>query len=101
MGLRVETDGTADFDQSVVVQNTSTTDTIALDGDSGGGNISPGAKATLSEGTASLESQSDELLVLLQNLQKPRDEVLLDCHFPGSGSSGGIFTFCTGVRMDR
>jgi len=34
-------------------------------------------------------------------LQIARDEVLLDCHIPDSGSAGGVFTFCTGVRMDR
>jgi hypothetical protein len=101
MGLRVETDGNTDFDQSVVVRNTTANQTLALDGDSGGGNIFHGATATLSEGTAWLDSQPDELLVIIQNLQIARDEVLLDCHFPGAGSVGGTFTFCTGVRMDR
>ena len=101
MGLRVETDGSTDFDQSVVVRNTTANQTLALDGDSGGANIFHGATATLSKGTAWLDSQPDELLVIIQNLQIARDEVLLDCHFPGSGSVGGTFTFCTGVRMDR
>ncbi|WP_157592049.1 hypothetical protein [Solirubrobacter soli] len=101
MGLRVETDGNTDFDQSVVVRNTTANQTLALDGDSGGANIFHGAAATLSKGTAWLDSQPDELLVIIQNLQIARDEVLLDCHFPASGSTGGIFTFCTGVRMDR
>ena len=101
MGLRVETDGKTDFDQSVVVRNTTANQTLALDGDSGGANIFHGATATLSKGTAWLDSQPDELLVIIQNLQIARDEVLLDCHFPGSGSVGGTFTFCTGVRMDR
>jgi hypothetical protein len=97
MGLRVETD----FDQSVVVRNTTANQTLALDGDSGGSNIFHGATATLSKGTALLNSQPDELLVIIQNLQIARDEVLLDCHFPSAGSVGGTFTFCTGVRMDR
>ena len=101
MGLRVETDGNIDFDQSVVVRNTTANQTLALDGDSGGANIFHGATATLSKGTAWLNSQPDELLVIIQNLQIARDEVLLDCHFPGSGSVGGTFTFCTGARMDR
>jgi hypothetical protein len=101
MGLRVQTDGNTDFDQSVVVRNTTANQTLALDGDSGGANIFHGATATLSKGTAWLNSQPDELLVIIQNLQIARDEVLLDCHFPGAGSVGGTFTFCTGVRMDR
>jgi hypothetical protein len=101
MGLRVETDGNTDFDQSVVVRNTTANQTLALDGDNGGANIFHGTTATLSEGTAWLDSQPDELLVIIQNLQIARDEVLLDCHFPGAGSVGGTFTFCTGVRMDR
>jgi hypothetical protein len=101
MGLRVQTDGNTDFDQSVVVRNTTANQILALDGDSGGANIFHGASATLSKGTAWLNSQPDELLVIIQNLQIARDEVLLDCHFPGAGSVGGTFTFCTGVRMDR
>ena len=101
MGLRVQTDGNTDFDQSVVVRNTTANQTLALNGDSGGANIPHGATATLSKGTALLDSQPDELLVIIQNLQVARDEVLLDCHFPSAGSVGGTFTFCTGVRMDR
>jgi hypothetical protein len=101
MGLRIETDGNPDFDQSVVIRNTTANQTLALDGDSGGANISHGATATLSKGSAWLNSQPDELLVIIQNLQIARDEVLLDCHFPGSGSVGGTFTFCTAARMDR
>jgi hypothetical protein len=101
MGLRVETDGNTDFDRSVVLRNTTANQTLALDGDSGGANIFHGGTATLSQGTAWLDSQPDELLVIIQNLQIARDEVLLDCHFPGAGSVGGTFTFCTGVRMDR
>jgi hypothetical protein len=101
MGLLVQTDGNPDFDQSVKVRNTTANQTLALDGDSGGSNIFHGATATLSQGTALLNSQPDELLVIIQNLQIARDEVLLDCHFPSAGSVGGTFTFCTGVRMDR
>jgi hypothetical protein len=100
MGLRIETDGTSDFDASVVMRNTGTA-TLALVGDSGGGNVFAGQKATITEGSTGLDSQSDEALFLIQTLPSGRDEVLVDCHFPSAGNQTGIFTFCTGVRVDR
>ncbi len=98
MGLRIETDGTADFDTSVVMHNTGT-GTLQLVGDFGGGNVFAGQKSTISEGNTGLDSQSDETLFLVQSTG--RDEVLVDCHFPSAGNVTGIFTFCTGVRVDR
>jgi hypothetical protein len=98
MGLRIETDGTADFDTSVVLHNTGT-GTLQLVGDFGGGNVFAGQKSTITEGNTGLESQSDETLFLVQSTG--RDEVLVDCHFPAAGNVTGIFTFCTGVRVDR
>jgi len=98
MGLRIETDGLSDFDQSVVVHNTGT-GTLVLVGDSGFGNVFAGQKATLSEGSTGLDSQPDETLFLVQTAG--RDEVQVDCHFPTAGNQTGIFTFCTGVRVDR
>jgi hypothetical protein len=100
IGLRIETDGTSDFDQSVIMHNTGAA-TLALVGDSGGGNVFAGAKATITEGNTGLDSQDDEALFLVQTLPAGRDEVLVDCHFPSSGNQTGIFTFCTGVRVDR
>jgi hypothetical protein len=97
MGLRIETDGTSDFDASVVVHNTGTA-TLELVGDSGFGNMFAGQKSTLSEGSTGLDSQADETLFLVQT---GGDEVLVDCHFPTAGNQTGIFTFCTGVRVDR
>ncbi|MDA0160401.1 hypothetical protein OM076_09000 [Solirubrobacter ginsenosidimutans] len=98
INLRVETDGAADFDTSVIVHNTGTS-TLQLVGDSGGGNIFAGQKATISEGNTGLDSQPDETLFLIQT--NGRDEVLVDCHFPAAGNTTGIFTFCTGVRANR
>jgi hypothetical protein len=45
IGLRIETDGTSDFDTSVIVHDTGTA-TLALVGDSGGGNVFTGQKAS-------------------------------------------------------
>ncbi len=100
MGLRIETDGTADFDTSVVLHNTGTS-TLALVGDSGGGNVFAGQKTTINEHGTLLDSQPDEALFLVQTLPTGRDEVLVDCHFPSAGNQTGVFTFCTGVRVDR
>jgi|tagenome__1003787_1003787.scaffolds.fasta_scaffold20767839_2 hypothetical protein len=100
MGLRIETDGAADFDTSVVMHNTGTA-TLSLVGDFGAGNVFAGQKATINEGNTGLESQSDETLFLVQTLPSGRDEVLVDCHFPAAGNQTGIFTFCTGIRADR
>jgi hypothetical protein len=100
MNLRIETDGASDFDTSVVVHNTGTA-TLALLGDSGSGNVSAGSKATVNEGNTGLDSQPDEALFLVQTLPTGRDEVLVDCHFPDAGNITGVFTFCTGVRVDR
>jgi hypothetical protein len=101
IGLRIETDGTSDFDNSVVMHNTGTA-TLSLVGDSGAGNVFAGQKSTITEGNTGLDSQSDETLFLVQTLAAgARDEVLVDCHFPAAGSQTGIFTFCTGVRVDR
>jgi hypothetical protein len=100
IGLRIETDGTTDFDTSVILHNTGTA-TLALVGDSGGGNVFAGQKATVTEGNTGLQSQTDETLFLVQTLPAGRDEVLVDCHFPSAGNQTGIFTFCTGVRVDR
>jgi hypothetical protein len=99
INLRVETDGAADFDTSVIVHNTGS-GTLQLVGDSGGGNIFAGQKATINEGNTGLNSQPDETLFLIQPTPG-RDEVLVDCHFPASGNTTGIFTFCTGVRVNR
>jgi hypothetical protein len=99
MGLRIETDGTADFDDSVILHNTGTA-TLTLVGDSGFGNVFAGQKSTLVQGSTGLASQPDETLFLVQETPG-RDEVLVDCHFPTAGNQTGIFTFCTGVRVDR
>jgi hypothetical protein len=98
MGLRIETDGTQDFDTSVVMRNTGTA-TLSLVGDGSLGNVFAGQKTTITEGNTGLASQSDETLFLVQ--AAGRDEVLVDCHFPAAGNQAGIFTFCTGVRVDR
>jgi hypothetical protein len=98
MGLRIETDGTADFDTSVVLHNTGT-GSLELVGDSGFGNVLAGQKSTITEGNTGLQSQSDETLFLVQSTG--RDEVLVDCRFPAAGNATGIFTFCTGARVDR
>jgi hypothetical protein len=100
MHLRIETDGDSGFESSVVLHNTGTA-ILALVGDSGGGNVFAGAKATITAGNTGLDSQDDETLFLVQTLPAGRDEVLVDCHFPSSGNQTGIFTFCTGVRVDR
>ncbi len=100
IGLRIETDGNPDFDQSVVLRNTGA-GTLALIGDSGGGTILAGQKTTISQGNTMLRSQTDEALFLVGTLPTGRDEVLIDCHFPADGNQTGVFTFCTGIRVDR
>jgi hypothetical protein len=100
MGLRIETDGASDFDQSVIIHNTGTT-SLQLVGDSGSGNVFAGQKGTINQGNTGLQSQPDETLFLVQSLPTGRDEVLVDCHFPSAGNQTGIFTFCTGARVDR
>src|SRR5689334_9527702 len=75
MGLRIETDGTADFDDSVILHNTGTA-TLTLVGDSGFGNVFAGQKSTLVQGSTGLASQPDETLFLVQETPG-RDEVLI------------------------
>ncbi|HEY6890301.1 MAG TPA: hypothetical protein VI300_21030, partial [Solirubrobacter sp.] len=81
------------------VRNTGTS-TLEFVGDSGAGNLFAGQKTTISEGNTLLASQPDETLFLVQP-NPGRDEVLVDCHFPAAGNQSGIFTFCTGVRVNR
>jgi hypothetical protein len=100
INLRIETDGASDFDTSVILHNTGTA-SLSLVGDSGFGTVSAGSKATINAGGTGLDSQPDEALFLVQTLPTGRDEVLVDCHFPSAGNVTGIFTFCTGVRVDR
>jgi hypothetical protein len=92
VGVKVETDGAIDFDQSVVIRNLGAT-TLFLDLPNGVGTIQAG-KTTEVTGSGDSWTEADwEAVALLQRSGGPR--ALVHCYFP-AGGGGSVLTFCEG-----
>jgi hypothetical protein len=98
IGLSVETDGDPDFDQSVVVRNSSA-HTLSIVSPFGMYNLFAGQAVTEKAGSSWLTSGNGELRLLVEDASAPTTEVLVECVFPNSGP-GAIVSFCTGIRSN-
>jgi hypothetical protein len=92
VGVKVETDGNADFDQSVVIRNTGATN-LFVDVPFGVGTIQAGKTTEVTGSGDSWTEAEWEAVALLQRSGGP--SALIHCYFP-EGGGGAVLTFCEG-----
>jgi hypothetical protein len=97
LGFRLETDGIAGFDQSVVLRNTGPGD-LGVVGTASVGIIKAGAtqKITAGNGYFGAASQA-EARFIVQRSDAPTEEAFVSCYFPQAGT-GAIEALCTAVQ---